>query len=349
MTVGQRPDTIPAMFQRPKSAVLAAALGFLVALPLICVVVLHGLLLSVGPVDHAAEAYNAAFKPEITALKPLPSVPAPSIQFWDGAATAMSRQTYYRISPPGFQPEKLVVPGLDEIVSLGGTAAMPAALGKTGGALLFLQKESGEWKSRPLPMELLHARNPKLIPSTEGVAVLAEAPRNRHPPGQATLHRYTGGQWSSVPLPAQPNFAINIFRGLGYMQFLYGSKVFAAWDLTGSGALRFVSLDKPGEGWVLVNGKNTSDHAGISGFAPITGMTVDGQGDLYVSEGVHYNWLRSLYRYDGQQWEAVVHSDHDQADSGKVSFLGEKTDVVDVFGAPDGKLYVLGGRLGIFT
>jgi hypothetical protein len=265
----------------------------------------------------------------------------------------MSQKEYYRLAPPAFQPEKIVLPGLDEIVSLGETATGPTALGRTNGALRLLRKDAGEWKPSPLPEELQRASNLKLTPSTDGVvAILDDGSRKGVPTRRPSVYRFSDSQWTNAPFPDQRTVTPHFYAGFGQVQLLYGSKLFAGWtDAWGLGALRFVSLDKLDDGWTSVSGKEALDDAGIPGFNAITGMAVDRGGNLCVCEGSHglNKWVGNAYRYDGKKWTAIINGEPRKAGGAKASFHGEKSDLLDIVAAPDGKLYLLAGKLGIFT
>jgi len=287
---------------------------------------------------------NDDFKEEIAALKMFPDEPAAPIQLWDGqvivAKYDQAGPRYYRIDH--LKSEQFDVPGLRQILSVSYGKDKAVVLGRYAGELRLLHSHGAIIETVPLPSALKKAKSPWLIPSTDAIAVVDDR----------TMYQYKDGSWTHLVIPKVPKFNKEFKpEHLGYKQYLYGSKLFAGWNAgEWGGMLAVLDLDHPNRGWKQVSGKKLGDQSGIIGNIGISGMTVDGSGSLWVSEGCcHMGGMwRGLYRYDGKLWETIVHGAFDKSEGGKISFPGETTDVVDVFAVPDGKVYVLGGALGVF-
>jgi len=288
-------------------------------------------------------------------LQKLPQALAPRIQFWDGGVVAFT-DAYYRINADDTPPEIVTVADLEKIVSLGGTLSKPLALGMADGRLKLYEKKDGAWNAIKLPKALQDAKAPNLIPSTRDAAMLNDR----------TLFRFKDGKWAITSLPPVPHFYRFFWPkslppkrlGFGSKQVLYGSRLFATWNKGEFGGMVTVfDLTRPKDGWQQVSGHKSVSSHGIVGNQPITGITIDPNMQLWVSEGLNHRGTveSGLYRYNGSEWDTVVQGWYDifgefaSKESGRLRFTEGITDVLDVVQGEDGKLYVLTGMLGIFT
>jgi hypothetical protein len=250
--------------------------------------------------------------------------------------------SYYSFSADRLEPKPVVAPELDEIVSLGSASGMAVALGKTNGRLILMRKDGDHWNEMPVPPDLQTARKPRFVPSKEGLAILTED----------RLFRFKDDKWlPPASLPDVPKFSKEFTpEKWGAKEVLFGSQFYVGWRHgERGGMLAMIDLDAPEPKWKEVSGNMAKTHLGIIGNDPVTGITIDGDGSLWVCEGLWHlgEMWRDLFRYDGAKWDTVAHG---------FSFYGTgvrydpyTTDFLDVFAASDKKLYVLAGALGILT
>jgi hypothetical protein len=292
---------------------------------------------------------NALFEQDIKRLKLVDHEPTPSIQGWDGHVIARIEREdresrFYSFTAASLEPKPLIVPQIDHLISVGTSVGEPVALGRTTDNLIMVRKEGKQWNSIPDLPDLQKSKTPWIIPSTKGIAVLSEK----------RLFHFNESKWNDpVSLPAVPEFYKEFKpQRWGSKQLLYGSQLFVGWNHGEWGGMVAVfDLNNPKRRWQEVTGKKSVSNLGIVGNDPVTGMTIDAAGNLWISEGSSHlgGMWRGLYRYDGAKWKTLVHGAFDKSEGGLISFPGERTDIIDVSSAPNGKLYVLAGALGIFT
>jgi hypothetical protein len=282
---------------------------------------------------------------DIARIKALERDPPHRIYLWDDRIVAApswrDNLVFYAISAGDLRPVKLSIPGLEEIVAIGTNGVVPLALGRRDKKVALVQKRSGKWSDIPIPADLAKAERPWLIPTTKGVAVLT--------PEQ--IFRFVDGVWTVTEMPPLPEVKEFIPEKWGRRQFLYGEQLFIAWAHGEfGGMLGEVDLGVPKPDLQIVEG---SKEAGSDGLdrGPYAGIALDGEGTLWVGGGTFHldSMSRALFRYDGKAWKTVVLGVLDKTEGGTISFPGEKTDIVDLFAGHEGKLYLLGGALGIFA
>jgi hypothetical protein len=289
---------------------------------------------------------NDLWRKDIEALKLVQGSPR-SIRLWnDQIVVELGHEShpsvFYAFKAESTEPKMLAVPNMDQIVSLGDFKGSPVALGKSGGHIIIVENEQNTWKELPVLPEFQTTKDLRIIPSISGLALLSED----------RLFRFVNGKWlTPSPLPDVPQFYREFKpEKWGMKQMLYGSQLFVGWNHgEWGGMVALLDVEKPQPKWEEVSGKKMVTSLGIIGNDPVTGMTLDDTGTLWISEGsCHMGGMwRGLFRY-GSKWTTMVRGSFDKSQGGMISFPGETTDIVDVFEGPDKKLYVLAGKLGIF-
>ena len=289
---------------------------------------------------------SGPFEKDIAALTLLPSTACPvrSVQIWDGAVVVsecgLLWPIHYRIDH--LKPERLTVPGLNQIISLSSENGRAVAYGIHAGAPRLLRKERPAFADVALPPDLKVFGDVRLVPCDTGLALA----------GATKLYRYQDGQWKTTVTADAPCMNCDQFPAryiCGSLLFTLACggqptllKEFWAFDLdrTKPRNERKPVPDVPGRG--------TSPWA--AGPPTIRNMASDTHGIFWCISESSPGWdkLKSaLYRLDGSRW--VTEIARDEARGGRNGVPDEATDFIDVFGGPDGKLYLLVEQLGIFT
>ena len=219
---------------------------------------------------------------------------------------------------------------MDRIVSLGGWTGAPLALGRTGGAWLLMEKQNGKWNQTSMPPAMQSVFRPLVIPSTNGVAILTE---------HTLFHRIDGHRWLQFSLPELPELKLQcIPEKWGVQQRLFNAELFVAWNRGEFGGmiLKFDLLSQE-KGW-----QKALD-------VPVTGMSVDKQGRLWISGGESMTSFRYLSIYNGTDWKEVVCGEFKKSEAGATVLPGTETYISGSTTSKDGTLYILTGSLGVLT
>jgi hypothetical protein len=246
---------------------------------------------------------NPAYKREIAALKLDERHPVKSIHLWDDQIVAemvsrKKRTRFYSLSAHRLRPVELIVPGLDELISIGTASKVAFALGKTKGRVILVRKDGGRWVELPEVSRLQRARSARIIPSKEGLAILS----------RDFLFQFRNGKWEAVvPIPNVPDFHAGFKpEKWGVRQVLYGSQLFVGWQcFEGGGMLASLDISGSKRKWTDVSRGAIANDLGHRG---ITGMTIDESGQLWISHGSDVLGLVTggLFRYDGVKWTTIT-------------------------------------------
>ncbi len=291
---------------------------------------------------------SGPFEKDIAALTLLPSIayPVRSIQFWDGAVVVSEYgllwPIYYRIDH--LEPQILTILGLDQIISLSSENGRAVAYGIHVGAPRLLRKEGPIFADVALPPELKVFGDVRLVPCDTGLALA----------GATKLYRYQDGQWKTIVTADAPCMNCDqfpprrIFHSLLFTLASGGEpstfKEFKIFDLdrTRPRNERRAVPDAPG--------RKTTPWAPER--PPIRSMAGDTQGNFWCVCESSLGWdefKSALYRLDGTKWVTEIEGAPGKARESRNGVPDEARDFIDVFGGPDGKLYLLVEQLGIFT
>lgn len=300
---------------------------------------------------HRCDAdMNSAWEKDIAALGGCASL-GTTLQLWNDQIVVRGSK-FYSFTAEDLTPKALVVPHLDEIVSVGDASGVPVALGKTKGKMIVVMKGLDQWRELPNLPALQKATNPMIIPSKRGLAILTDH----------QLFRFDDRKWlTPVSLPEWTTSVHTIYGSFqlekwGYKQLLYGSQLFLGWNLGEDGGVLFVlDLGNAKAEWKEISGKKEGSGLGIVGRWPVSGMAIAPDSSLWVSEGLaHLDGLwMDLSHYDGGDWHSVIRESYrakfGKPDPSVATFPSGATNFCDIFTAPDKRLYVLAGALGILA
>jgi hypothetical protein len=260
---------------------------------------------------------------------------------WEGSIVAavarpQENNAFYSFTAPNYLPEKVTIPGFDQIISLGDASNGPVALGKREEIISLLQKQDARWTHIALPPALKNEKQEWLIPATQGFGIIA----NR------LLFHFADGKWRapitlpSVALKKEPFRRLSslkvpfLWRKWGEKQILVGSQLFVSWFYGPFGGI-VASCDtsRKRKCWSAVG----------TAYTP-TSMALADSGKFWIASESHAENIElALCSLDGAQWKQVAYVRLDKTDN---TFAYGDTVISDLTTDTFGKVYALTGSLG---
>jgi hypothetical protein len=224
------------------------------------------------------------------------------------------------------------LPGAGDILGLATAGGVRFALrGAVGGKLALYERAGEAWAERALPPELTYDGKTPLVLEGDGDRLVLWTP--------VRLFLRAGGTWKASAVEAPPPE----LRGFATHHIVVGHRLYLGTNKGEWGGV-LASLDLASGRW-RAEGTETD---------PVTGLAVDPAGRLWVSRGQSHLGIDAgtLHVLEGDVWRRTTFSVGKLRDDEPLSpgdwNLGD-TSFDGVGFGPDGRVYLLTGRLGLVT